>query len=135
MTSEGLGEMLEGDSADTRAVKFPLTSMGGRAEDLACADQGARTAIGVSGNFIVKMVDLLGRTFCLTFEIYLLSICYKFLCLNIVIVHRSVFLLLATRFIIAANYVRFCFEHPCYLISMNGLMVRCTDRTMGDLLD
>jgi hypothetical protein len=29
MTSEGLGEMFEGDSADTCAVKFPLTSMGG----------------------------------------------------------------------------------------------------------
>ena len=28
MTSEGLGEMFEGDSADTCARKFPLTSMG-----------------------------------------------------------------------------------------------------------
>ena len=28
MTSEGLGEMFEGDSADTCAGKFPLTSMG-----------------------------------------------------------------------------------------------------------
>ena len=50
MTSEGLGEMFEGDSADMCAVKFPLTSMGGRAEGLACADQGARTPIGASGN-------------------------------------------------------------------------------------
>ena len=33
MTSEGLGEMFEGDSADTCAGKFP----GGRAEGLACA--------------------------------------------------------------------------------------------------
>ena len=49
MTSEGLGEMLEGDSADMCAYKFPLTSMGGRAEGLACADPGARTPIGVSG--------------------------------------------------------------------------------------
>ena len=32
------------------AGKFPLVSMGGQAEGLACADQGARTPIGVSGN-------------------------------------------------------------------------------------
>jgi hypothetical protein len=29
MISEGLGEMFEGDSAETYAGKFPLTSMGG----------------------------------------------------------------------------------------------------------
>jgi hypothetical protein len=29
MTSEGLGEMFEGDSADMHAGKFPLVSMGG----------------------------------------------------------------------------------------------------------
>ena len=52
MTSEGLGEMFEGDSADTCAGKFPLVSRGGRAEGLACADLGARTPIGVSGNSI-----------------------------------------------------------------------------------
>ena len=52
MTSEGLGEMFEGDYADTCAGKFPLMSMGGRAEGLACADLGARNPIGVSGNFI-----------------------------------------------------------------------------------
>jgi hypothetical protein len=49
MTSEGLGEMFEGDSADTCARKFPLVSMGGRAEGLTCADPGARTPIGASG--------------------------------------------------------------------------------------
>ena len=49
MTSEGLGEMFEGDSADMCAAKFPLVSMGGRAEGLACADPGARTPIGASG--------------------------------------------------------------------------------------
>ena len=53
MTSEGLGEMFEGDSADTCAGKFPLVSMGGRAEGLACADPGARTPIGASGNSIL----------------------------------------------------------------------------------
>ena len=50
MTFEGLGEMFKGDSADTCPGKFPLTSMGGRAEGLACADPGARTPIGASGN-------------------------------------------------------------------------------------
>ena len=48
MTSEGLGEMFEGGSADMCAGKFPLVSMGGQAEGLACADPGARTPIGVS---------------------------------------------------------------------------------------
>ena len=33
------------------AGKFPLVSMGGLAEGLACADPGARTPIGASGNF------------------------------------------------------------------------------------
>ena len=50
MTSVGLGEMFEGDSTDTCAGKFSLVSMGGRAEGLACADQGARTPIGASRN-------------------------------------------------------------------------------------
>jgi hypothetical protein len=35
MTSEGLGQMFEGD---TCAGKFPLVSMVGRAEGFACAD-------------------------------------------------------------------------------------------------
>ena len=50
MTSEGLGEMFEGDSADTLTGKFPLVLMGGRVEGLACADPVARTPIGASGN-------------------------------------------------------------------------------------
>ena len=50
MTSEGLGVMFEGDSADMCAGKFLLVSMGGRAEGLACADPGARTPIGASRN-------------------------------------------------------------------------------------
>ena len=49
MTSEGLGEMFEGDSADTHTGKFPLVSMGGRAEGLACADLVARIPMGASG--------------------------------------------------------------------------------------
>ena len=51
MTSEGLGEMFEGDSADTGAGKYPLMLMGGRAEGQVCADPGARTPIGVSRIF------------------------------------------------------------------------------------
>ena len=43
MTSEGLGEMFED------AGKFPLVSMGGQAEGLACADPVARTPVGASG--------------------------------------------------------------------------------------
>ena len=38
MSSLGLGEMFEGDSADRCAGKFPLVSMGVRAECPACAD-------------------------------------------------------------------------------------------------
>jgi hypothetical protein len=38
MTSEGLGEVFEGDSADTCAGKFSLVSMGGRANGQACAE-------------------------------------------------------------------------------------------------
>ena len=44
MTSEGLGEMFEGDSADT--------------EGLACADPVARTPIGMSRNVFTFHVDL-----------------------------------------------------------------------------
>ena len=70
MTSEGLGEMFEGDSADMCAGKFPLASMGGRAEGLACADPGARTPIGASGNFI--------PLFCMGVELFLAPITILF---------------------------------------------------------
>ena len=49
MTSEGLGVMFEGNSADTCGGKFPLVSMGVGAECPACANTGARTPIGASG--------------------------------------------------------------------------------------
>ena len=52
MTSEGLGEIFKGDSADTCTGKFPLVSMGGQAEGLVWADPGARTPIGASGNLV-----------------------------------------------------------------------------------
>ena len=38
MTSEGLGEVFKGDSADTCTRKFALVLMGGRANGQACAD-------------------------------------------------------------------------------------------------
>ena len=57
MTSDVLGEMFEGDSADTYAGKIPLVSIGGRAEGLACSDPGARTPIGVSENFLFEDIS------------------------------------------------------------------------------
>ena len=50
MTSERLGEMFKGDSADTCAEKFPLISMGGRADQSGVRRWGARTPIGARGN-------------------------------------------------------------------------------------
>ena len=61
MTSEGLGEMFEGDSADMCARKFTFVSKGGGAEGLACADPGARTPIGASGIPIVNDSDSIGH--------------------------------------------------------------------------
>ena len=51
MTSEGLGELSEGNSAGSYARKCTLTLMGGREEGLLCSEPGAMTPIGVSGNF------------------------------------------------------------------------------------
>jgi hypothetical protein len=54
MTSEGLGEVFEeGDSADTCAEKFPLVSMGGRANGQACAD-GERGPPSARAEFLMK---------------------------------------------------------------------------------
>ena len=52
MTSEGLRDIFEGDCAG----KFPLMSIGGQAEGLACANPGARTPIGVNGNFFTVFI-------------------------------------------------------------------------------
>ena len=54
MTSDGLGDMLEGqgDSADMCGGKFPLMLIEGRAEGLVCSEPGARTPIAVRGHFI-----------------------------------------------------------------------------------
>ena len=50
--------MFEGDSADPCAETFLLVLMGGRAEGLACADPGARTPIGASGNFLILLLGV-----------------------------------------------------------------------------
>ena len=72
MTIEGLGEMFEGDSADTCARKFPLVSMGWRAEGLACADPGARTpsALAEILTMIIQILELFKITVLLTTYIY-----------------------------------------------------------------
>ena len=53
MTSEGLGEMFEGDSADMCARKFPHMLMGERANGPACADgeRGPPSALAALGIF------------------------------------------------------------------------------------
>ena len=56
MTSEGLEEMFEEDSADTCAHKFPFKSMGALAKGLACADPVTRTPFGMSGNFMFMII-------------------------------------------------------------------------------
>jgi hypothetical protein len=48
MTSEGMGEMFEDDSADKCARKIPLVAMGAEQKGLACADPGPRTHISAS---------------------------------------------------------------------------------------
>ena len=61
--------MFEGDFADTCVGKFSLMLMGGRAEGIACADQRARTHIGVSENLIYFHTPLYGvagtRLYCM----------------------------------------------------------------------
>jgi hypothetical protein len=54
MTSEGLGEVFKGDSADMCAGKFPLVSMGGRANGQACAD-GERGPPSARAEFIIVL--------------------------------------------------------------------------------
>ena len=43
--------MFKGYSTDMLGGKFPLMSIGGRAEDVASADPGARTPVGMSEHF------------------------------------------------------------------------------------
>ena len=50
MTSEGLGEMFEGDYADMCADKFPLVSMGAE-QGVKRAQTGKQDPIGAGGYF------------------------------------------------------------------------------------
>ena len=49
MTSDGMGKTFGRCLCRHMRRKFPLVSMGGRAEGLASADPGARTPIGANG--------------------------------------------------------------------------------------
>jgi hypothetical protein len=51
MTSEVLGEVFEGDSADTCVRKLPLVSIGGRANGQVCAD-GERGPLSARAEFL-----------------------------------------------------------------------------------
>ena len=64
MTSEGLGGIFIVDFAEMCAETFLHMLMGAQAEDLACADPGARTPMDVSRN---------SNRFCLTWFVYLMA--------------------------------------------------------------
>ena len=80
--------MFEADSSDMFAGKFLLVSLGGRAEGLACADPGAGTPIGASGNFL-SVVHIFLRNKCWKYILSIIpspiqdSICVKPLSRNI----------------------------------------------------
>ena len=80
MSSEGLGDMFEGDSADRCIGKFPLVFIGVRAECPACADTGARTPIGASGNFYFPLFGLLPPPQFFVWETHFLA-CDVLLCI------------------------------------------------------
>jgi hypothetical protein len=61
MTLEGLGDVFKCDSADMCAGKFPLVSMGGRANRPACAD-GERGPPSVRAEFFYIHWQLLLRS-------------------------------------------------------------------------
>jgi hypothetical protein len=63
MTSEGLGEMFEGNSADMCAGKFLLVSMGVTSGLSSVRRRGARTPIGASGNSFLLLLVLLPPLF------------------------------------------------------------------------
>ena len=61
MTSEWFGEIFKGDSADTCGGKFPLVSMGGRAEGLRSQTQERQTPSALAEffkDFIKFFIDL-----------------------------------------------------------------------------
>ena len=56
MTSEGLGEMFEGDFGDMCAENLSLMLMGGRTDWSKVHRRGARTPIGTDGNLVSKLL-------------------------------------------------------------------------------
>ena len=92
----------DSDSADMCAEKFPLVSMGGWAEGLACADPGARTPMVASGNFdtqhpatpgkIMKVEIEMSSVICMYISFYIFYlmhwiICIYFYVLDLYILH------------------------------------------------
>ena len=68
MASDGLGEMFEGDFADTYGENVLLMSIGGQADLSSMHIQGARTPIGASGNFSISVLNcILFCSHCLIF--------------------------------------------------------------------
>ena len=59
MTSEGFGQMFEGESADMCAGKFLLMLMGGRANGQACAD-GERGPPSARAKILSNIPKILG---------------------------------------------------------------------------
>ena len=59
MTSEGLGEMFEGDSADTCAGKFPLVSMGAerRVSRAQTRERGPQSALAEFPIIVIGMCN------------------------------------------------------------------------------
>ena len=60
MTSEGLGEVFEGDSANTCGEKFPLVLMGGRVNGQACED-GERGPPSARAEIFTSKLDQLHK--------------------------------------------------------------------------
>ena len=111
MTSEGLGEMFEVDSTDMCAGKFPLVSMVGQAEGLACADPGSRTPIGTSGN--------LGLFFFFLFfspREHSFALPPSDMCAEKILIFRYIYLLVKTKR--AQNHLKWPIKFS--LVSMGG---------------
>jgi hypothetical protein len=94
MTSEGLGDRFEGDSADMCAGKFSLVSMGGRAEGIACANPGARTPMALAEFFLFYYLCILIK--CNSGDLWVRELCnlrlYCFRLFSFLFIHYIFFL-------------------------------------------
>ena len=66
--------MFKGDSADMCAGKFPLVSMGGRADTSSVRRRGARTPIGAIGNLLKFLFNI---NFCNSSQIIIKNYYYQ----------------------------------------------------------